>query len=57
MGYEKMYTSDMSDSQWKIVKEILKKEKYKYVTENAKSIDKGNTYQSRKESKTDLCTD
>ena len=38
MEYEKMYTSDMSDSQWEIVKEILKEEKYRYVTEKREQV-------------------
>ena len=33
-----MYTSDMSDSQWEIVKEILKEEKYRYVTEKREQV-------------------
>ena len=38
MEYKKIYTSDMSDSQWEIVREILKEEKYRCVTEKREQI-------------------
>ena len=38
MEYEKIYTSDMSDSQWEIVKQILKEENYRYITEKREQI-------------------
>ncbi len=38
MEYEKIYTSDMTDSQWEIVKEILKEEKYRCVEEKREQV-------------------
>ena len=38
MEYEKIYTSDMSDSQWEIVKEILKEENYRCVEEKREQV-------------------
>jgi len=37
MEYEKIYTSDMSDSQWEIIKEILKEENYRCVEEEKRA--------------------
>ena len=38
MEYEKIYTSDMSDSQWESVKEILKEENYRCVEEKREQV-------------------
>jgi putative transposase len=38
MEFGKIYTSDMSDSQWTIVKEILKEENYRCVEEKREQI-------------------
>lgn len=38
MEYEKIYTSDMSDCQWEIVKRILKEAKYRCVTEKREQV-------------------
>lgn len=38
MESKKRYTSDMSDSQWEIVKEILKEENYRCVEEKREQV-------------------
>ena len=38
MESKKRYTSDMSDSQWEIVKEILKEENYRCVVEKREQV-------------------
>ena len=38
MEHEKIYTSDMTDSQWEIIKEILKEESYRCIEEKREQV-------------------